>query len=118
MSYLSGGGVTATPVKETPAIIDLTRLIQIKRYFIRIGLDRGGVPTDYSHFSITILKKLYKENRINAKTLVFTKGMTTWQLLGQVATEQVFEDFLFLIILKKRIWKGVGGKNIKKTGSF
>lgn len=88
------GGDSAAPVEEPSVVIDLTSFEKNKKiFFIRIGLDRGGVPTDYGPFSITILKKLYKENRINAKTLVFTKGMKTWQLLGQVeGYEQIFEE--------------------------
>lgn len=64
-----------------------------KRFFIRIGMDRGGVATDYGPYTKAVLKKLYKENRINGKTLFFTQGMVNWITLAEVKDfEQVFED--------------------------
>ncbi|MDA9793164.1 DUF4339 domain-containing protein, partial [Bacteriovoracaceae bacterium] len=64
-----------------------------KLFFIRVGLDRGGVATDYGPFSLNTLKKLYKENRVNAKTLVYTKGIPSWTLLSNAKDfEVVFEE--------------------------
>lgn len=64
-----------------------------KIFFVRIGLDRGGVPTDYGPYSMDLLKKLYKEKRINAKTLLFAKGMSNWILLAEMEDYQtIFEE--------------------------
>jgi hypothetical protein len=61
--------------------------------FIRIGNDRGEAPTDYGPFSVKQLKALFKENRINGKTLVFTSGMRDWKLLADLPEYQtVFEE--------------------------
>jgi hypothetical protein len=61
--------------------------------FIRIGNDRGGSSTDYGPFSIKQLKQLFKENRINGKTLVFTQGMREWKLLADLPEYQtIFEE--------------------------
>ena len=58
-----------------------------KSVFIKIGADRGAQEVEYGPYSIDILKKLFDENRINAKTLVFVKGMNDWSILAD------FEDF-------------------------
>lgn len=78
------------PVKE----IKLSELTPDERViFIRIGADRGGVATDYGPFSIKQLKQLFKENRINGKTLVFVSGMKEWKLLADLPDyQQVFEE--------------------------
>lgn len=61
--------------------------------FIRIGTDRGGANTDYGPFSLNQLKKLFKENRINAKTFVFTTGMKEWKLLADLPNyQELFEE--------------------------
>lgn len=53
-----------------------------KTLFIRIGLDRGAPPTDYGPFDLEMIKKLFSQNRINAKTLVYIHGMTKFKMLG------------------------------------
>ncbi len=58
-----------------------------KIIYIRTGADRGGVPADYGPFNLEVLKDLYAQNRINAKTLIFTKQLGGWTFLGDV------EDF-------------------------
>lgn len=61
--------------------------------FIRIGMDRGGKPNDYGPFSIVQLKQLFKENRVNGKTLLFMNGMKEWKLLADFEDYQsVFEE--------------------------
>ncbi|HXH76050.1 MAG TPA: GYF domain-containing protein [Bacteriovoracaceae bacterium] len=61
--------------------------------FIRIGNDRGVASSDYGPYSIKQLKQLYKENRINGKTYVFTKGMQDFKVLGDFPEyEQIFEE--------------------------
>ena len=61
--------------------------------FIRIGTDRGGAATDYGPFTITQLKQLFKENRINGKTFVFANGMKEWKLLADFPEfQEIFEE--------------------------
>lgn len=61
--------------------------------YIRIGNDRGAPPTDYGPFSIKQLKQLFKEHRINGKTMVFVSGMRDWKLLADFPEYQdIFEE--------------------------
>lgn len=60
--------------------------------FIKIGADRGGASVEYGPYSLEIIKKLFKENRINAKTYVFLKGMKDWHMLADfIDYGEVFE---------------------------
>jgi hypothetical protein len=64
-----------------------------KIFYIKTGADRGQAETEYGPFSLSLLKKLYEENRINAKTFIFTKGLGNWSVLGEASGfEQVFEQ--------------------------
>lgn len=64
-----------------------------KVVYIRIGQDRGVAATEYGPYSVNILKKLFKENRINGKTEVFIKGSQDWKLLGDLPEyEEIFEE--------------------------
>lgn len=64
-----------------------------KTLFIRVGMDRGTPPTDYGPFDLNMIKKLYKENRINAKTLIYINGMIKFKVLGDfVDFNQVFQE--------------------------
>lgn len=64
-----------------------------KMIFIRIGADRGVAATEYGPYSINILKKLFKENRINGKTEIFIKGSRDFRLLGDLPEyEEIFEE--------------------------
>ncbi len=61
--------------------------------FIRVGNDRGGATSDYGPFSLKQLKQLYKENRINGKTFVFTTGMKEWKVMGDLPEYQdIFQE--------------------------
>lgn len=61
--------------------------------FIRIGNDRGVAASDYGPYSLNQIKKLFKENRINGKTFVFTTGMKEWKVMGDTPDYQnVFEE--------------------------
>lgn len=62
--------------------------------FIKIGADRGGANIEYGPYSLEIIKKLFKENRINGKTFVFLQGMKDWKMLAD------FDDY-------SEIFKGV-----------
>lgn len=88
---------------EEDAPVDLPGVIQQKLafsandqekiYYIKIGADRGQAEVEYGPFSVEILLKLYKENRINAKTFVFSKGMTNWSLISEFENfAEVFDD--------------------------
>ena len=81
--------VTAKPPKvEIPSEDSLGDLAgNTKSVFIKIGADRGADEVEYGPYSLNVIKKLFEENRINAKTFVFVKGMTNWKLLAD------FKDF-------------------------
>lgn len=53
-------------------------------FTIKIGPDRGAAEVEYGPYSLEILKKLFKENRISQKTYVFTPGMDDWTLLADL----------------------------------
>ncbi|MEI8345964.1 MAG: GYF domain-containing protein [Pseudomonadota bacterium] len=64
---------------------DWNKIGEDKRVFlIKTGLDRSGPEVEYGPFSLTMLKKLFDEERINAKTMIFTTGMENWMLLGEI----------------------------------
>lgn len=88
-----GNPVPATPKVEEKQL-NLKDLDPDERLlYIRIGADRGQLPTEYGPYSVNILKKLFKENRINGKTEVFIKGAKTFKLLGDLPDYQdIFEE--------------------------
>ncbi len=52
--------------------------------FIKIGLDRGlPVDTEYGPYDIKVIKSLFEQKRINAQTMIFFPGMTTWLALAE-----------------------------------
>lgn len=53
-------------------------------FMIRIGMDRGGQDAEYGPFSLEMLKKLFDENRINAKTYIYARGMDNWSFLADI----------------------------------
>ncbi|PIP89337.1 MAG: hypothetical protein COW01_12710 [Bdellovibrionales bacterium CG12_big_fil_rev_8_21_14_0_65_38_15] len=55
---------------------------------IKIGYDRGADEVEYGPYSISQMRRAYKENRINGKTFVFVPGMENWQFL---ADTQLFD---------------------------
>lgn len=62
--------------------------------FIRVGNDRGAAASDYGPYSLNQVKRLFKENRINGKTFIFTSGMSEWKVLAEVPDYQVvFGEF-------------------------
>ena len=53
-----------------------------KIFAIRTGYDRNDKNgTEYGPFSLRDLRIAYDENRINEKSLVFTRGMENWEEL-------------------------------------
>ncbi len=78
-------------INQSPEVIDIPPIETVRwdsisnedRIFtIKTGLDRGGSDSEYGPFSIEILKKLFNENRINAKTLIYTAGLENWKFLA------------------------------------
>ncbi len=51
---------------------------------IKIGSDRGCAEIEYGPFSLNMLGKLYREKRINAKTLIFAPGMDNWVIFADI----------------------------------
>ncbi len=80
---------------DEPPIFDVSQVPFDKRKFtIKIGKDRGqAADAEYGPYSIDILKRLFKEKRINAKTQVFTPGMSDWEYLAALPFyEKVFNE--------------------------
>jgi PilZ domain/GYF domain 2 len=82
--------------REIPNATELTLVSnhgQERSYHLLIGLDRGQVPLAYGPYSLEVLKKLYKEKRINGKTQVFYSGLEEYKLLADFSDfEKVFND--------------------------
>lgn len=63
-------------------------------FTIKIGPDRGEAEVEYGPYSLEIIKRLYQENRINGKTLIFASGMSDWIFLADIPVfERIFNDF-------------------------
>ncbi len=61
--------------------------------WIRVGNDRGAPPVEYGPYSINLMKRLFKENRINGKTEVFIKGTDNYKLLADLPEyQEIFEE--------------------------
>lgn len=92
------GGIDGPAVEDIPAPIEEKVNLNDydkaeKCFYIKTGADRGQAETEYGPFSIELLRKLYDEKRINAKTFLFAKGMANWKVLGDIdGFEEVFED--------------------------
>lgn len=51
---------------------------------IKVGIDRGGSETEYGPYTLKELKKAFRENRINEKTLFYIPGMKEWIFLSDM----------------------------------
>lgn len=61
-----------------------------KIFYIMVGKDRGNsVDTLYGPYSLEILGKLYRENRINGRSFIWCSGMKNWKILADI---DVFEQ--------------------------
>lgn len=62
--------------------------------FVRIGVDRGGAPAEYGPYNLELMKRLYRENRINGRTQFFMQDqMNEWGFLADLPDfEEVFND--------------------------
>ncbi|MBD65629.1 MAG: hypothetical protein CME62_10515 [Halobacteriovoraceae bacterium] len=100
LSDFDQGAAPAAPAMEMPEVIapepkkisnQLSELAgETASVFIKIGADRGTRDTEYGPYNLAIIKRLYSEHRINAKTYVFVKGMDNWKMLAD------FDDFAAL----------------------
>jgi hypothetical protein len=62
-----------------------------RNFFVKIGEE--GASKEYGPYKINMVIRLFKENRINEKSLVFSKGMKTWKVLGGFLDyEEIFEE--------------------------
>jgi hypothetical protein len=89
----------APPKMNAPAAVsDSFRLSSLdseeKSIYVRIGVDRGGSPSEYGPYSLTLVKRLYDENRINGRTQFFVRGhLQEWMFLADLNDfEEVFHD--------------------------
>jgi GYF domain 2/PilZ domain len=79
------------PPKKSVSLKDLNPDENV--IFIRVGVDRGASPTEYGPYSLNLLKRLFKEKRINGKTEVFVKGSSEYKLLADYPEYQdIFEE--------------------------
>lgn len=89
----------AFAVPEIP-LPPVKKVINIKDFnpdeniiWIRVGSDRGVAPSEYGPYSVNLLKRLFKERRINGKTEVFIKGTEDYFLLADLPDyQEVFEE--------------------------
>lgn len=65
-----------------------------KRVFsVKIGLDRGEQEVEYGPYSLDLIKRLFLENRINGRTMVFAPGMDNWTFLADLPVyEKLFQE--------------------------
>jgi len=83
------------PMHPMNAKLELSKLDPDERcVFVRIGVDRGGSPAEYGPYSVSVIKKLFNENRINGRTQFFIHSkMAEWMFLADLADFQsVFEE--------------------------
>jgi hypothetical protein len=84
------------PIKK---IFDWNVIVDDDKIFsIKIGVDRGGDDVEYGPFSKNQLMKLYEDNRINGKTLVFSMGMDNWEFLCETPIFRIITSDLPPII--------------------
>lgn len=83
--------IPSEPVYKQISLKDLSADERV--LYVRIGNDRGTQSNDYGPFSVKQLKQLFKENRINGKTLLFVPGMKEWTLLADLPEyQEIFEE--------------------------
>ena len=62
--------------------------------YVRIGVDRGGSPAEYGPYNLELMKRLYREHRINGRTqFLIQDQMNEWGFLADLPDfEEVFND--------------------------
>lgn len=85
--------------EELPGVIESESMSLVEQannessVFLKIGADRGGQAVEYGPYSLEIIIKLFNQNRINAKTFIFIRGMSDWKMLADFSDfSEVFED--------------------------
>ena len=58
------------------------------RFYILVGKDRNQPETQYGPYSLTLIKRLFQENRINGKTFIWNQGMENWSMLADLPNFQ------------------------------
>ena len=77
-------------ISETPKKFDWENLDKSSKIFsLKIGIDREGPEGEYGPYSISFIKRLYSEKRINGKTLLFSPGMDDWMFLADIPIFEV-----------------------------
>jgi hypothetical protein len=77
--------LTDIPPPPVPAKLEWDNLDPEKPQFaIRIGEDRGGDDKVLGLFTLNQFITFGEQNRINEKTLVYAKGMDSWESLGNL----------------------------------
>lgn len=74
--------------------IDWTNLSPEEQIFtIKTGMDRNTQEVEYGPYSLSMLKRMYNECRINGKTLIFGAGMDNWTFLADLPVfEELFNE--------------------------
>ncbi len=94
---------TAPPAQATPELPAMPRAKREVRLgelgsdeniiYIRVGVDRNAPATEYGPYSVSLLRRLFKEKRINGKTEIFVKGSDDYLLLADVVDfQEIFEE--------------------------
>lgn len=64
-----------------------------KIFFIMTGKDRNSRETLYGPYSLNILVKLFREQRINGRSYIWSAGMKNWKIIADVEVfETVFSE--------------------------
>lgn len=58
------------------------------RFYILVGQDRGQSESQYGPYSLNLLERLYRENRINGKSYIWCQGMENWSMLADLPNFQ------------------------------
>ena len=81
--------VSSPSVPSMPSIpelkFDIDQVTDDEKIFlIKTGPDRSDEEKEYGPFSLSMLKTLFQDERINGKTLVFAPGMGSWTFLAEL----------------------------------
>jgi hypothetical protein len=90
----------ADPPPEIPSMPDIPEELDLRQLdqqekclFIKVGVDRGDDSKEYGPYSLSMIKRLFDENRINGQTYIFKPNTQGWIALGEVSGYQdIFND--------------------------
>lgn len=88
----AAAAATSTGQKTLPLIGQLHA--EQRCVYVRIGVDRGGSPAEYGPYNLELMKRLYREHRINGRTqFLIQDQMDEWAFLADLPDfEEVFND--------------------------